>query len=77
VLHFAFEAAKHKQVQEFRRTPAFDTASGERSSGYRFQILGDPLSDQFVLLGQLIAKMRRLLAVVHIRDRDLGLQIAN
>ena len=44
---------------------------------YRFQIIGDPLSDQFVLLGKLIEKIRRLLAVVHIRDSDLGLQIVD
>ena len=43
---------------------AFDAASEEESSGYRCQILGDPLSDQFVLLGKLIEKMSRLLAVV-------------
>jgi hypothetical protein len=35
----------------------------------------DPLSDQFVLPGKLIEKMRRLLAVAHIRASDLGLQI--
>ena len=56
---------------------AFDAASEEESSGYRFQILGDPLSDQFVLLGKLIEKMRRLLAVVHIRDSDLGLHVVD
>jgi hypothetical protein len=56
---------------------AFDSASEEEPSGYRFQILGDPLSDQFVLLGKLIEKMRRLLAVAHIRDSDLGLQIVD
>jgi hypothetical protein len=56
---------------------AFDSASQEESSGYRFQILGDPLSDQFTLLGKLIEKMRRSLAVVHIRDSDLGLQIVD
>ena len=56
---------------------AFDATSEEQPSGYRFQILGDPLSDQFVLLGKLIEKMRRLLAVVHVRDGDLGLQIVD
>jgi len=40
---------------------AFDSTSEEEPSGYRFQILGDPLSDQFVLLGKLIEKMRRCL----------------
>ena len=56
---------------------AFDSTSEEEPSGYRFQIIGDPLSDQFVLLGKLMEKMRRLLAVVHIRDSDLGLQIVD
>jgi hypothetical protein len=56
---------------------AFDSTSEEEPSGYRFQIIGDPLSDQFVLLGKLIEKMRRLLAIVHVRDGDLGLQIAD
>jgi hypothetical protein len=56
---------------------AFDSTSEEEPSGYRFQIIGDPLSDQFVLLGKLIEKMRRLLAVVHVREGDLGLQIAD
>src|SRR5260370_32498020 len=56
---------------------AFDSTSEEEPSGYRFQIIGDPLSDQFVLLGKLIEKIRRLLAVVHVRDSDLGLQIVD
>jgi hypothetical protein len=56
---------------------AFDSTSEEEPSGYRFQIIGDPRSDQFVLLGKLIEKMRRLLAVVHVRDSDLGLQIVD
>jgi hypothetical protein len=54
---------------------SFESTSDEEPSGYRFQIIGDPLADQFVLLGKLIEKMRRSLAVVHIRDTDLGLQI--
>ncbi len=56
---------------------AFGSTSEEEPWGYRFQILGDPLSDQFVLLAKLIDKMRRLLAVVHLRDGDLGFQIAD
>lgn len=56
---------------------AYEAALLEESSGYRFQILGDPLSDQFTLLGKLIEKMRRSLAVVHIRDSDLGFQIVD
>lgn len=54
---------------------SFESTSDEEPSGYRFQIIGDPLADQFVLLGKLIEKMRRSLAVIHIRDTDLGLQI--
>jgi hypothetical protein len=56
---------------------AFDVTIEEQPSGYRFQILGDPLSDQFVLLGKLIEKMRRLLAVAHVREGDFGLQIVD
>jgi len=56
---------------------AFDSARKEESSGYRFQILGEPLSDQFVLLRKLIEKMRRMLANIHVRDSDLGLQIVD
>jgi hypothetical protein len=57
---------------------AFDgTSEEEQLSGYRFQILGDPLSDQFVLLGKLIEKMRRLIAVAHVRHGDLGLEIVD
>jgi hypothetical protein len=56
---------------------AFDATIEEQPSGYRFQILGDPLSDQFVLLGKLIEKMRRLLAVAHVREGDFGLQIVD
>ncbi|WP_031358042.1 DUF7713 domain-containing protein [Caballeronia sordidicola] len=54
---------------------SFESTSDDEPSGYRFQIIGDPLADQFVLLGMLIEKMRRSLAVIHIRDTDLGLQI--
>jgi hypothetical protein len=56
---------------------AFDAIGEKQPSGYRFQILGDPHTDQFVLLGKLIEKMRRLLAVAHVRQGDLGLQIDN
>ena len=54
---------------------SFESTSEEEPSGYRFQIIGDPLADQFVLLGKLIEKMRRSLAVIHVRDTDLGLQV--
>jgi hypothetical protein len=56
---------------------AFDSASEEEPSGYCFQILGEPLSNQFVLLGKLIEKMRRMLPNTHVRDSDLGLQIVD
>jgi hypothetical protein len=38
---------------------AFELAGDDKSAGYRFQILGNPESDPFVLLGQLVQKMRR------------------
>jgi hypothetical protein len=45
--------------------------------GYQFQIIGDPQEDLLVLLGRLIEKIRRALAVKHVKDGELGLQIAD
>lgn len=56
---------------------AFESMGEEEPSGFRFEIIGDPLSDQLTLLGELIEKMRRSLAIVHIKDSDLGLQIVD
>ncbi|MDL2354635.1 MAG: hypothetical protein QFF03_05210 [Pseudomonadota bacterium] len=43
--------------------------------GYEFQIVGDPREDLFSLCGRLVEKMRRALAVMHVRRGRLGLEI--
>lgn len=56
---------------------ALELQEGE-VSGYQFQVDGQPDDDQFVLLGRLIEKMRRALAVRYlVEDKQYGLQIAN
>ncbi|MBW8833101.1 MAG: hypothetical protein JF606_27710 [Burkholderiales bacterium] len=41
---------------------AFELREGE-PAGYQFQVIGDPQDDLLVLLGRLIEKMRRVLAI--------------
>ena len=53
---------------------AFELVDGY-PGGYQFQICGDPEEDLFVLLGKLIQKVRRSLAVRHIEDGQYGLQV--
>lgn len=53
---------------------AFEVRDGS-PAGYHFQIIGDPADDLLVLLGRLIAKIRRALSVKHLVDGELGLQI--
>ena len=55
---------------------AFELVGDDESAGYRFQILGDPESEPFVLVGQLVQKMRRALATKHLSTGDGGLQVA-
>lgn len=57
---------------------AFELKNGA-PGGYRFEILGDPESDLFALLAQLVERMRRSLARQHLqRDvRSDGLRIAD
>jgi len=55
---------------------AFELRDG-LPSGYQFQIIGNPEDDLLVLLGQLIQKMRRALAIKHVVDGKFGLQIAD
>jgi hypothetical protein len=55
---------------------AFELCDGH-PSGYRFQIVGDAEEDLLVLFGRLIEKMRRALSIAHIKDGELGLQIAD
>jgi hypothetical protein len=46
-------------------------------AGYQFQIIGEPQEELLVLLGRLIAKIRRALSIKHVKDGELGLQIAD
>ena len=55
---------------------AFELRDG-LPSGYQFQIIGNPEDDLLVLLGQLVQKMRRALAIKHVVDGKFGLQIAD
>jgi hypothetical protein len=55
---------------------AFELRDGS-PAGYHFQIIGDPADDLLVLLGRLIAKIRRALSVKHLVDGELGLQIGD
>ncbi|MFH1602573.1 MAG: hypothetical protein ABIH03_01555, partial [Pseudomonadota bacterium] len=56
---------------------AFELVEGN-PGGYQFQMIGDPESDLFALLGQMVQKIRRTLSVKHIKDIDgHGLQIAD
>jgi hypothetical protein len=53
---------------------AFELRDGN-PAGYEFQVIGDPDDDPLVLLGQLIGKMRRALALTHLEDTDHGPQV--
>jgi len=55
---------------------AFELREGQ-PAGYQFQVVGNPEDDLLALLGRLIEKMRRALALRHIEDSTLGLQITN
>ena len=55
---------------------AFELRDGE-PAGYQFQIIGDPKDDLLVLLGRLIARIRRALSAKHLMNGSLRLQIAN
>ena len=54
---------------------AFELKHGE-PAGYEFQILGDPHDDLLSLLGRLVERMRRRLALKHLVQDEHGLQIA-
>jgi hypothetical protein len=55
---------------------AFELRDGH-PGGYQFQIIGDPHEELLVLLGRLIAKVRRAVSIKHVKDGELGLQIAD
>jgi hypothetical protein len=48
----------------------------QAAEGYRLQILGEPQSDPFVLLGKLVQKMMRALSMEHLHEDASGLQVA-
>jgi hypothetical protein len=54
---------------------AFELRDGS-PAGYQFQVIAEPEEDQLELLGRLIEKLRRALAVKHIADSEHGMQIA-
>ena len=50
----------------------------EEPRGYHFQIIGDPQGDLFALMGQLVERMRRALALRHLKyDKQFGWTIAD
>jgi hypothetical protein len=56
---------------------AFELQDGT-PAGYQFQIIGDPQDDIFALLGRMVEKIRRALAVKYLtNDPKFGLQIAD
>ena len=56
---------------------AFELRDGD-PAGYEFQIIGNPEEDLFGLLGRLVEKMRRRLAIAHVtEDERYVLQIAD
>lgn len=55
---------------------AFELRHGS-PGGYQFQVVGDSEDDLFALLGRLIEKIRRSLAIRHIAEDGHGLQIVD
>ena len=53
---------------------AFELRDGS-PAGYEFQVIGKPDGDPLELLGRLIGKMRRALALTHLEDTDLEAQV--
>lgn len=53
---------------------AFELRDGA-PGGYEFQIVGDPRDDLLDLCGRLVEKIRRALAVQHVKRGRLGLEI--
>jgi hypothetical protein len=56
---------------------AFELAGGGATGGYQFQLLGNPDDEPLSLLGRLIERMRRSLAVKHLVRSEHGTQIAD
>jgi hypothetical protein len=55
---------------------AFELRKGE-PAGYQFQVIADPEEDLFGMLGRLIAKIERALAIRHIEEDEYGLRITD
>lgn len=55
---------------------AFELKRGA-PGGYQFQIIGDPEDDPLALLGRLVERMRRSLAVKHIEQSERGIHIVD
>ena len=55
---------------------AFEVRDGE-PAGYQFQVIGEPAGNPLALLARLIEKIRRALSVKHVREGELGPQIAD
>lgn len=55
---------------------AFELREGH-PAGYQFQVIGAPQDDLLALLGRLIEKMRRALAIRHIEDSRFGLHVTD
>jgi hypothetical protein len=55
---------------------AFELTGDNDLAGYRFQSLADPELEPFALLGQLVQKMKRALATMHLVADSGGLRVA-
>ncbi|WP_255504219.1 DUF7713 domain-containing protein [Caballeronia sp. EK] len=55
---------------------AFELMGDDDSGGYRFQILGDPESEPFAPMAQLVQKIKRALGITHLVADAGGLQVA-
>lgn len=55
---------------------AFELRDGS-PAGYQFQVIGDSQDDPLKLLGSLIGRMRRALAINHLEDSVLGPQVSD
>jgi hypothetical protein len=68
----------HFEARDFGGGIAVDAFEiGDRTEGYEFQVIGPPGSDRLGLVGQLIQKIRRGLAVKHLKDGQFGVDIAD
>jgi hypothetical protein len=73
-ISYAFTYATSTAVEAARAGIAIDAFELRDGcpAGYEFQVIGEPDDDPLELLGKLIGKMRRALALTHIEDTDHG-----